>query len=227
MCGRFNLRTNPSEFAKLFGVLGDYSQPWTPRYNIGPTQPVLCVRDGAEREFFMPKWGLIPSGAEDAKDAIQCINARSESIDTRPAFRSAFQKRRCLVIADGFYEWRAADRAPHFISLISGQQMPFAGLWETWDSPDGPIETCTICTIAANRMLGKLHNRMPVILALDAIDLWLNPKITDAKKVKPLLRQCPGPELQIWEVSKAVGDVRNQRPELMEPIDRPRTLKFQ
>jgi putative SOS response-associated peptidase YedK len=105
--------------------------------------------------------------------------------------------------------------------------MPFAGLWETWKSPDGVIETCTICTIDPNDMMGELHNRMPVILPLSAIDLWLDPRITDAKKVKPLLLQYPGEEMQSWEVSKAVGNVKNQGPELMEPIDRPRTLKFQ
>jgi putative SOS response-associated peptidase YedK len=185
------------------------------------------VRDASEREFFDPKWGLIPSWSKDAKDAAKCINARSESVDTRPSFRSAFQKCRCLVIADGFYEWRQADKVPHFISLKSGHQMPFAGLWETWKSPDGVIETCTICTIDPNDMMGELHNRMPVILPLSAIDLWLDPRITDAKKVKPLLLQYPGEEMQSWEVSKAVGNVKNQGPELMEPIDRPRTLKFQ
>jgi putative SOS response-associated peptidase YedK len=109
MCGRFNLRTNPHDFAEIFGVLRDYSQPWVPRYNIAPTQNVLCVRDisergGVEREFFTPQWGLIPSWAKDAKIGSQCINARVETVDTKPAFRTAFKKRRCLIMADGFYE---------------------------------------------------------------------------------------------------------------------------
>jgi putative SOS response-associated peptidase YedK len=105
--------------------------------------------------------------------------------------------------------------------------MPFAGLWEIWNSPTGPVQSCTICTTDANDMMGELHNRMPIILPLEAIDLWLNPKITDAKKVKPLLLQYPSQKMQSWEVSKAVGNVRNQGPELMQPTDWPKTLKFE
>ena len=104
--------------------------------------------------------------------------------------------------------------------------MPFAGLWEVWESPDGPVESCTICTTDANDMMGELHNRMPIILPLTSIDQWLDPKTTDAKKLKPLLIQYPSHEMQSWRVGKAVGNVRNQGPQLMEPIDKPRTLKF-
>ena len=226
MCGRFNLRTNPREFAEIFRVAREFNFDWAPRYNIAPTQPVVAIRDADQREFFMPKWGLIPSWSKDAKIGSSCINARSESVDTKPAFRSAFKKRRCLVMADGFYEWRQSDKEPHFISLKSGQPMPFAGLWEIWESPDGPVESCTICTTDANDMMGELHNRMPIILPLTSIDQWLDPKTTDAKKLKPLLVQYASHEMQSWRVGKAVGNVRNQGPQLMEPIDKPRTLKF-
>lgn len=226
MCGRFHLKSNLSQIAEHFGVARGLTEPWTPRYNIAPMQPVLCIRETDQREFFTPTWGLIPSWSADAKIATSCINARAESVDTRPAFQSAFRFRRCLVVADGFYEWRMGDRVPHTISLKSGEPMAMAGLWETWESPDGPIETCTICTTNANSLVRPLHNRMPLILPRESIDLWLNPKITDAKKIKSLLQQCPSQALQCWPVGKAVDNVKNQGPQLIDPIDQRRTLKF-
>lgn len=144
MCGRFTLRTNPREFAEIFAVARQLEGEWWPSYNVAPTQNVVCIRDGEEREFFKAKWGLIPSWAKDAKIGASCINARVETVDTKPAFRSAFKKRRCLVLADGFYEWRRTDKQPYFISLKSGQPMTFAGLWEFWISPEGPVESCTL-----------------------------------------------------------------------------------
>jgi putative SOS response-associated peptidase YedK len=226
MCGRFNLFTNPRLFAEVFAVARTFDDDWTPAYNIAPTQKVLCIRDGDDREFFRAKWGLIPSWAKDAKIGASCINARVETVDTKPAFRSAFKKRRCLVVADGFYEWRKTDKQPHFISLKSGEQMAFAGLWETWKSPDGMVESCTICTTDANDMMGQLHDRMPVILPSTAIDHWLDPKVSDPDELKPMLRQLPSEEMQSWTVGKAVGNVRNQGPALMEPVDKPEDLKF-
>lgn len=218
MCGRFNLKTNPHSFAEIFGVLRGFEDGWKPSYNIAPTQKVLCVRDSDEREFFKARWGLIPSWAKDTKIGSSCINARVETVDTKPAFRSAFKKRRCLVMADGFYEWRRADKQPFFISLKSGEQMAFAGLWETWKSPAGPVESCTICTTEANAMMRKLHDRMPVILPRQSIDHWLDPSVTDPDEVKPMLKQFPGGKMQAWAVGKAVGNVRNQRLSLMEAI---------
>jgi putative SOS response-associated peptidase YedK len=226
MCGRFTLRTNPREFAEIFSVIRQMEDDWRPAYNIAPTQSVVCVRDGEQREFFKAKWGLIPSWAKDAKIGNSCINARVETVDTKPAFRSAFKKRRCLVMADGFYEWRRTDKQPHFISLKSGEQMAFAGLWEFWKSPEGPIESCTICTTEANEMMGELHDRMSVILPHKAIDHWLDPRVNDPDKLKPMLAQFPGDEMQAWPVGKAVGNVRNQGPELMEPVSVQSDLGF-
>ena len=219
MCGRINLKTNPYVWAEIFAVVREYEGGWSPAYNIAPTQRVVAVRDAEQREFFRPKWGLIPSWAKDAKIGSSCFNARVETVDTKPAFRSAFKKRRCLVVADGFYEWRKSDKQPHFISLRSGQQMAFAGLWETWNSPEGPVESCTICTTEANDMMGKLHDRMLVILPRHAIDHWLDPTVTSAEELKPMLAQFPGDEMQCWAVGKAVGNVRNQGPALMERVE--------
>jgi putative SOS response-associated peptidase YedK len=226
MCGRFNLFTNPHLFAEVFAVARSFDDDWGPAYNIAPTQKVLCIRDGEKREFFKAKWGLIPSWAKDAKIGASCINARVETVDTKPAFRSAFKKRRCLVMADGFYEWRKSDKQPHFISLKSGEQMAFAGLWETWNSPEGPIDSCTICTTDAHDMMGQLHDRMPVILPRPTIDHWLDPTVSDPAELKPMLQQFPGEEMQSWTVGKAVGNVRNQGPSLMEPVDAPQNIEF-
>jgi putative SOS response-associated peptidase YedK len=224
MCGRFTLRTNPRDWAEVFAVVRQLEADWTPAYNIAPTQKVVCVRDAEEREFFRARWGLIPSWAKDAKIGASCINARVETVDTKPAFRSAFKKRRCLVMADGFYEWRPGDKQPFFISLKSGEQMAFAGLWEFWKSPDRPVESCTICTTEANDTMGHLHDRMPIILPRHAIDHWLDPAVADAEELKPMLREFRGVALQSWPVGKAVGNVRNQGPALMEPIDTPEDL---
>jgi putative SOS response-associated peptidase YedK len=226
MCGRFNLFTNPRLFAEVLAVARTFDDDWTTAYNIAPTQKVLCIRDGEEREFFRAKWGLIPSWAKDAKIGASCINARVETVDTKPAFRSAFKKRRCLVMADGFYEWRKTDKQPHFISLKSGEQMAFAGLWESWKSPEGGVESCTICTTDAHDMMGQLHDRMPIILPRPVIDHWLDPAVNDPAELKPMLTQYPGDEMQSWAVGKAVGNVRNQGPSLMEPIGVQSDLRF-
>jgi putative SOS response-associated peptidase YedK len=226
MCGRFNLFTNPRLFAEVFSVARTFDDDWSPAYNIAPTQKVLCIRDGEQREFFKAKWGLIPSWAKDSKIGTSCINARVETIDTKPAFRSAFKKRRCLVMADGFYEWRRTDKQPHFISLKSGEQMAFAGLWEFWKSPEGPVESCTICTTDAHDMMGELHDRMPVILPRATIDHWLDPGVSDPAELKPMLTQFPGEEMQSWPVGKAIGNVRNQGPELMKPVGMQSDLEF-
>ncbi len=218
MCGRFTLRTKPREWAEVFAVVRQLEGEWQPAYNIAPTQNVVCVRDRDERELFKARWGLIPSWAKDAKIGNSCINARVETVDTQPAFRSAFKKRRCLVMANGFYEWRRGVKQPHFISLKSGEQMAFAGLWEFWKSPDGPVESCTICTTEANEMMSELHDRMPVILPRPIVDHWLDPTVNDVDELKPMLRQFPADEMQAWPVGKVVGNVRNQGPELMERV---------
>ena len=227
MCGRFNQHTEPRSWAEVFGILRGLSTPWQPRYNIAPTQTVLAVRETDQREFFTPKWGLIPSWSKDAKIGASCINARTETVDTKPAFRSAFKRRRCLVMADGFYEWRKPEKTPFYISLRDGQPMPFAGLWETWESPDGPVESCTICTTDANDMMGQLHDRMPIILPPAAIELWLDQSITDVEPLKALLQQYHSDLMQAWQVGKDVGNVKNQGPQLMEPVSPPEDLEIQ
>ena len=130
-------------------------------------------------------------------------------------------------MADGFYEWRKSDKQPHYVTLKSGAPMAFAGLWETWRSPDGPVESCAICTTDANDMMGRFHDRMPVILPQPLIDHWLDPSVNDPEELKPMLLQFPADEMQAWTVAKAVGNVRNQGQSLIEPVDAPEAMDFQ
>ncbi len=228
MCGRFALRMPPKELAEILDIVRGYESihEWRPRYNVAPTTQVLCVRmtEARERELFPAKWGLIPIWSKDDKFGASCINARSETVDTKPTFRAAFKRRRCLVIADGFYEWQKLDaknKQPYYVTLRSGEPMPFAGLWECWQpTPDSPVvESCTICTTSANSMMAELHDRMPVILPRAMFDHWLDPAIVEPDAIKPLLAQFPSVEMRAWPVDKRVGNVRNDDPSLIEPID--------
>lgn len=225
MCGRITVKVSPHELREIFDVIRGFESidDWSPRYNVAPTTIMLCVRDvGAGRELFPAKWGLIPSWAKDHKLAASCINAKSETIESKPMFRSAFKSRRCLVIASGFYEWQKIDaktKRPHYITLKSGEPMAMAGLWERWTNPEGEtIQSCTVCTTSANSMMARLHDRMPVILPQAMIGPWLDSKLNDAEKVKPLLAQFPADEMQEWPVSRDVGNVRNQREDLIDPV---------
>lgn len=215
MCGRYVLKILPYEIQQFFDLLR--VPDWKPRYNVAPTQTVLAIRDAEDREAFLPKWGLIPSWSKDAKIASSCINARGETVADKPAFRTAFKKRRCIVVADGFYEWRKSDKQPHYISLKEGPML-FAGLWETWNSPEGPVESCSIVTTAANRFMEPLHDRMPVILPRELVDHWLDPTVTDPDELKPLLIQRDGGDMQYWQVGKEVGSVKNQGEQLIVQV---------
>ncbi len=225
MCGRITLKASPHELKEIFDVVRGFESidDWSPRYNVAPTTTMFCIRHtDSGRELFPAKWGLIPSWAKDAKLAASAINAKSETIDSKPMFRSAFKSRRCLVVASGFYEWQKIDaktKQPHFITLRSGEPMAMAGLWETWRSPDGePLQSCTICTTAANSLMIPFHDRMPVILPHAMIEPWLDPAVTDTAKLKPILGQFAADEMQAWPVSRDVGNVRNQGAYLADPI---------
>ena len=231
MCGRINLRTNLHDVGNLFHVIsGLQSVESLPmRYNTPPTAMMVCIRDAGEREFFPAKWGLIPSWEKDAKIGASCSNARVETVDTKPAFRTAFKRRRCLVIAAGFYEWHTVGKTktPFYITLGSKEPMPFAGLWETWDGPDGKLESCTICTTTANDFMGKIHHRMPIILPHDSIDLWLDPEVTYPERIKPLLRQYPDELMVSWQVDQRVGNVRNEGADLIAPVAAPTVIQLE
>lgn len=219
MCGRYTLRVSPIELAEIFGALRTIE--WSPRYNIAPTQMVAGVRpaeEGDGRELALFKWGLIPSWAKDAKIGSSLINARAETVATKPAFRAAIKKRRCLIPADGFYEWQAVAgqkvKQPYFIGVRDLPVFAFAGLWEYWTSLDGtPVETCTIITTDANELMRTVHTRMPVILDPGDYDLWLDRDRHDPIEVLPLLKQFPAERMQLVPVSTLVNSPRNDRPE--------------
>lgn len=221
MCGRFTLRTPPGDLAEVFALFRepDWLQP---RYNIAPTQQVLAIRfdeHATPREPVMLRWGLIPSWAKDAKIGNSLINARADTVAAKPSFRAAFKRRRCLIVADGFYEWKKLDdgKQPYQIGLRNGKPFAFAGLWERWEKGAEPIESCAIITTEANDLMSPLHDRMPVILRPDDYDAWLDPS-GDAKALQGLLRPYPDDDLVAYPVSRAVNNPRNDRAECVEPV---------
>ena len=219
MCGRFTLATPADAVADLFGLAEVPDLP--ARYNVAPTQLIACVRgDKDDRALAMLRWGLIPSWAKDAKIAHSLINARCETVAEKPAFRSAFKKRRCLIPADGFYEW-ARDSKPkqgyHFHRRDHGP-FAFAGLWETWTNPDEkPVETCTIITTAANEIVAPFHERMPVVLDRTEFDSWLNPAPPSAGVLAELFRPYSASAMEAVPVSPLVNSPKNEGPELLAP----------
>jgi len=222
MCGRFTQTASPEVIAEQFKITNP--PLFTPRYNIAPSQPIAAIRidpDTATRTLVMLRWGLIPSWAKDPKIGNQCINAKAETVAEKPSFRSAFKKRRCLVIATGFYEWQIQGRAkqPIWIGLRSKRPFAFAGLWEQWKPPEGePLETCTIITTEPNDLMAPIHNRMPVILSPASYDQWLDLSFQQIEPLKALLRPYPSEELTAYPVSTLVNNPRHDASQCLEPV---------
>jgi putative SOS response-associated peptidase YedK len=219
MCGRYAITSAPEAIRRLFRYAEQPNFP--PRYNIAPTQPVPIVRMAeGQRHFALVRWGLIPSWVKDPTAFTLLINARGESVNEKPAFRAAMRHRRCLFPADGFYEWKAEPgrRRPYYARLKSGGPLAFAGLWETWTGPDGEeMETAAIVTTAANRTLASIHHRMPVVVAPEAFDFWLDCDRVDARTAAALIAPAPEGAMVAFEVSLAVNRVANDSPQLVEP----------
>jgi putative SOS response-associated peptidase YedK len=198
----------------------------TPRYNICPTQPITCVRQSAsgENEAVNLRWGLVPFWAKDLKIGARMINARSETAATKPSFRAAFKSRRCLVLADGFYEWKkvGTQKQPYYISRHDDQPFCFAGLWESWrdKSVDSakPVETCTILTTDANATMQPLHDRMPVILPREQYAIWLDKEFSNVEQLEELLVPQATDDLRTYPVDKLVNRPVNDTPECIKPI---------
>ncbi len=219
MCGRFTLAVPGEQVAAQFQLAAP--PELAARYNIAPTQQVAAVR-AAEggRELALFRWGLVPSWAKDPSVGARMINARSETAAEKPAFRTALRQRRCLIPADGFYEWQAAagGKQPFHIRCADGGLMAFAGLYEHWKTPEGGwLHSCTILTTEANALMRPLHERMPVILAPEHYALWLDPGLRDAGPLQQLLAPYPAEQLVATPVSKAVNRVANDGPELLAP----------
>jgi len=215
VCGRFAFYSPAEAAAELFGV--PESAPVDPRYNIAPTQYVAAVRGtgGDERERVMLRWGLVPFWAKDPAIGSHMINARAETVAEKPAFRAAYQKRRCLVLADGFYEWHTAAgvKTPYFISAADSEPFAFAALWERWQNPENEevLQTTTIVTTEANDFMKQLHHRMPVILKPASATRWLSGDTELLHAVKSAT-----PNMQAWPVSRTVNNVRNEGADLID-----------
>jgi putative SOS response-associated peptidase YedK len=223
MCGRFCQESSVEEIAAVFGVgVGDLP----PRYNVAPSQSVAAIVQLPEAppQLQMLRWGLIPSWAKDPKIGYKLINARAETVAEKPSFRSAFRQRRCLIPATGFYEWQQVEgsrqKQPYFIGLQDEGLFAFAGLYERWESPGGDVlETCTIITTAANKLVEPIHERMPVILASQDYDRWLGPCVGEIGSLQALLKPYPAADMKIYPVSSLVNNPKHDSPECKQPID--------
>ena len=221
MCGRFTLTVNPAELQETFTEY-TFPQQFAPRFNIAPTQPVLAIPndDRHTADFFV--WGLIPMWAKDPAIGNRMINARGETLEQKPAFRSSLKYKRCLILADGFYEWKASPgkkiKTPFFIHMKDRKPFAFAGLWDSWNGPDGSqIRTCTIITTEPNELTGIIHDRMPVILHPRDYARWLDPSPQTPDQLKPLIKPFPAEMMDAYPVGTLVNTPVNDTPELVVP----------
>jgi putative SOS response-associated peptidase YedK len=224
MCGRFARHRRQEVIARFLSVDRDDLPEDDLSYNIAPTQDVMAVRadTGGKRFMCNLRWGLIPSWAKDQSIAAYTSNARAETLLEKPSFRTAFRSRRCLIPADGFYEWskKGKEKVPYFIKLKSDDPIVFAGLWDRWKDPAGRvIESCTIVTTTPNELVGEFHHRMAAILRPESFSLWLDPGFTRAEELLDLLAPYPADEMEAYRVSKLVNNSRNNSPECMKALD--------
>ena len=220
MCGRYSLIADIGELQERFGFDGS-ELSHAPRYNVAPTQMALTVTNGSERRGSYMRWGLIPSWAKSASVGNRMINARAETVAEMPSFRTALQRRRCLVLADGFYEWQGegSSRRPMRITMASGEPFAFAGIWSIWKDPeDNSIPTCAIITTSANELLRPIHHRMPVILPRNMEGFWLDRSNQDTTEFRSVLTPYPDDAMEAYEVSTLVNSVANDGPDLIARV---------
>jgi putative SOS response-associated peptidase YedK len=221
MCGRYTLHTDFETLKKHFQVLAQ-SDELTPRFNIAPSQSVAAVRRGAQgRELAILRWGLVPFWAKDSKIGYRTINARAETVAVKPAFRAAFRQRRCLIPADGFYEWKSQSggKQPYYIRLKHNNLFAFAGLWEHWKSETGEIlESCTIIVTHANELVDSIHDRMPVILHPNDYETWLSPWESATDHLAALLKPYPAEQMTAYSVSTGVNNPKHEDSSCIEPL---------
>jgi putative SOS response-associated peptidase YedK len=228
MCGRFVSKQSTDELAEHFDAVDQTDGEYRPDFNVAPTAsvPTILVRhdDKVGRQLQLLRWGLVPSWAKDPSIGNRMINARMETVATKPAFRKAFAQRRCLIPADGFYEWEVIEgekkKQPWFIHANDNDVLAFAGLYERWfDAERREMRTCTVITTSAADDLGKIHDRAPMLVTPENWDTWLDPQLTDTDELEPLLTAAVPGHLAAHKVGTAVGNVRNNTPDLMTPVD--------
>ena len=222
MCGRFTRKENFQRLAEQLGlkVLPSLS----PRYNIAPSQMVACIRtnpETKEREFAEMKWGLVPSWAKDPSIGNKLINARGETVAEKPTFRRAFHQQRCLVLADGFYEWKreGKNKQPYYIRLKDGRPFVFAGMWERWEKQTPALESCTLITTGPNGVMEPIHHRMPVILDPKQYNEWLESSLHSTEQLKALLKPFPPKEMEAYPISLLVNNPRHDSPLCIQPLE--------
>ena len=221
MCGRFTLRTRLDELLQLYSI--ETQLEWEPRFNIAPSQSIAVVRNNPnsdERELTMLRWGLIPSWAKDIRIGHRLINARAETLASKPSFRMAFKSRRCLVLADGFYEWKQAgkNKQPYFIHMADNRPFVFAGLWERWAKSQPAIESCTIITTTSNAIVASIHDRMPVILSGEAAMQWLDRNPDDINSLASLLVPYSDGEMVAYPVMPLVNSPKHDSTDCIRPL---------
>lgn len=222
MCGRFTLTVDPAELEDTFTNF-TFPAKFAPRFNIAPTQPVLAIPndDKFTADFFI--WGLIPMWAKDPSIGSRLINARAETLAEKPSFRGSYRHKRCLILADGFYEWKAnpgkKTKTPYYIHMHDRKPFALAGLWDHWESPDGSsLNTCTIITTTPNELMQNIHDRMPVILHPRDYAKWLDSAPQTHENLAPLLKPFPADEMSAYPVSTLVNKAANDMPELVVPV---------
>src|SRR5579864_474642 len=224
MCGRYRLSRRKQVIEEYFDCPSD-DLDWVPHYNIAPTQPVPVIRQHPRepvRKLSLMNWGLIPSWAKDSSVSASMINARSETAHAKPAFRDALRSRRCLIPADGFYEWvrTAKPKQPYCFEVNDGELFAFAGLWDGWKDPNGNwIRTCSILTTTPNAVTSAVHDRMPVILDPDSYDLWLDPGMQNVAAISELLKPCDAQSMRCYPVSTRINNVQNDDVECCRPVE--------
>ena len=224
MCGRITLTTDKDDLQSRFGYVNPSGDLFTPRYNIAPSQncPVVTVNED-KRVLIMMRWGLVPFWAKDVKSGYNLINAKAETLKEKASFRTPFKKKRCLVLADGFYEWTHSEKKgakqPYRFVLKNRQPFAFAGLWDEWNNPEGEkLLSFTIITTSANELMELIHDRMPVILHEKDEGMWLDPQLADTDKLSPLLKPYSSKEMEAYKVSTFVNSPKNNGPKCIEPV---------
>ena len=221
MCGRFTLHTPAAQIRESFNLPDLPARELKPRYNIAPNQDVAIIRDtGTGREMVMARWGLIPGWSKESRTKYSTINARIESVAEKPTYRTPFKRRRCLIPADGFYEWKqdAGNKVPHHIRMQDGKVFAFAGLWDHWEGEDADIESCTIIVMPANEVMQPIHERMPAIIAQQDYDVWLDSSVTDKQEIMQYLNSGPSIQLTAYPVSTRVNSAKNNDEGCIRPV---------
>lgn len=223
MCGRFTLTADPADLKATFDWVDFGNAELSPRFNIAPTQPIAVIPNTGTNKLDFFTWGLVPFWAKDPSIGSRMINARAETLAEKPSFKNAFRRRRCLILADGFYEWQKIPgekaKLPTYIHLKNGKPFAFAGLWEEWNSPDGSqILSATIITTEPNELVKPIHNRMPVILPELAYEQWLFPGEGSTQELSTLLRPFESSQMETYPVSRIVNNPRNEQPACIQPL---------